>query len=511
MRGTYGFPVLTADQSRQMDAAAEKCGIPTAALMENAGRAVADVASEVADDGVFVAAGSGNNGGDALVAARILLGRRRRVVVGLSKPVDQLDGLAALNARRFLDAGGAIHPLAQVNWAEPDLVVDGLLGTGVSGPPRGAIAAAIDAINASGVPVVSIDIPSGLPADSSSEPALAVRAVVTVSLGSYKPALVHFPAAEWAGEIVLADIGFPVATYPTADSEVLSSLFVRDTLPQWNTDTNKGARGALVVIAGSRGMTGAPAMSCNAAVNAGAGLVFLACPEPLTPVMERKLTEAMVRAVPSNGKPRFTLESINAVLELASKAKAVVVGPGLSQSEDTGEFVEQLLPRLNVPVLLDADALNIIAATGVKPPRGAVLTPHPGEMARLMGVSIPEVQAARVDMARAAAERFDCTVVLKGAHTVVAAPGEPVVVNTVSHNVLATAGSGDVLSGIIGTLLAQGLPPMHAALAGVRWHGTMGVLAASKLGGTVGAATMIKYLPQAREEILLFDENEVLV
>lgn len=511
IRGTYGYPVLSAAACRQMDAAAEAYGIPTAVLMENAGRAVAVVASELSTEPMFVAVGSGNNGGDALVAARILQERRRRVVVGASRTLEELDGLVALNARRFLDAGGVIQPLDEVNWAEATLIVDGLLGTGVSGAPQGAIAAAIDAINASGVPVVSIDIPSGLFSDSCAHSSVAIRAAITVSLACYKHALIHFPAAEWAGEVILADIGCPAAAYPSADTEVLAALFVRDTLPQWKTDTNKGARGALVVVAGSRGMTGAPAMACNAAVNSGAGLVFLACPEPLAPVMERKLTEAMVRTVPSSGKARFTRESVEAVIELALKGKAVVVGPGMSQNEDTADFLSEVLPRLAVPALLDADALNIISVRGLLPPSNSVLTPHPGEMARLLGISIADVQADRVGSARAAAMKYDCVVVLKGAHTVVAAPGQPVVVNTVSHNVLATAGSGDVLSGVIGALLAQGLPPMHAALAGVRWHGTMGVLAASKVGGTAGAATMIKYLPQAREEILTTDEIEVLV
>lgn len=506
----YGYPVFSAAESRQMDAEAERYGLPTAVLMENAGRAVSNAVCRISARAVCVVAGSGNNGGDALVAARILHARGAKVSVVLSKPKTELTGLAALNARRCADDGVPVSD-SETTLSTHDIIVDGLLGTGLSGAPRGKAAELIGAINAAGCPVVSIDVPSGVDSDSTSAPDLAVRATTTVTLGCYKPCLVHYPAAEYAGQVVLADIGFPPKAYPTASQTVLSAGYVRDALPQWSLDTHKGKRGALLVIAGSRGMTGAPAMACNAAVNAGAGLVYLACPDPLVPVMEKKLTEAMVRPVPSCGRPRFTAESLDAVLQLMQSADAAVLGPGLSQGEGVAGFVEALLARVDKPILIDADALNIISSLGLTPPPNSVLTPHPGEMARLLGNTIAEVQGDRVSAVSAATDRFDAVVVLKGAHSLISGPGRPVVVNTISSNVLATGGSGDVLSGVIGALLAQGLPPMDAALCGVRWHGTMGVLAASRLGGTVGAATMLKLLPRAREEILTTNEVEVLV
>ncbi|HEY3413438.1 MAG TPA: NAD(P)H-hydrate dehydratase [Armatimonadota bacterium] len=493
-----------------MDAESERYGIPTALLMENAGRAVADAVCRSAPRSVCVVAGGGNNGGDALVAARMLYARGCKVGVVLSKPLSDLRGLAALNARRCADDGVTLEASAE-SISAYDIIIDGLLGTGIAGAPRGRTAELIQVINASGRPVISIDVPSGIDSDATTAPELAVRATTTVTIGCYKPALVHFPAAENAGQVLLADIGFPPLSFLAADSSVLSGGYVRERVPQWPKDAHKGRRGALLVVAGSRGMTGAPAMSCNAAVNAGAGLVYLACPDPLVPVMERKLTEAMARPVPSSGRPRFSPESIDPVLDLLKAAKAVVLGPGLSQGEGVPEFVAGFLARVGKPTLIDADALNILASLGLTPPPNSVLTPHPGEMARLLGTTVAEVQDDRVSAVRSAARAFNATVVLKGAHTLVCGPDGHVVVNTVSSNVLATGGSGDVLSGVIGALLSQGLSPMDAALVGVRWHGTMGVLAASRLGGTVGAATMLKLLPRAREEMLTTHEAEVLV
>jgi NAD(P)H-hydrate epimerase len=506
----YGYPILTAAQCRAMDAAvADDYGLPLAVLMENAGRAVAEAALRMGGRRIYLAVGHGNNGGDALVAARLLHAAGREVVAALIQPRESLNGLAALNAQRFADAGGCMVPSGAVDWRMADLIIDGLLGTGIAGPAREPAATVISAINDAGAPVLAIDVPSGMDADSGAAPELAVRADETVTLGAYKPALVHYPAASWAGTVRLADIGTPESMYPAVDAQVLDHRFVRGILPRWPLDSNKGKRGALLVIAGSRGMLGAAALSSQAATHAGAGLVYLAAPETLVPVYESKLTDQIIRPVPDGGEACFTPAAVEAALGLMEKADAVVVGPGLSHMDSVADFITALLPQITKPLLLDADALNIIAARSLKVPSHAVMTPHPGEMARLLETGIPEVQADRFASARRAADRFGCAIVLKGAHTVVAAPGRPEVVNLVSDPVLATAGTGDVLSGIIGALLAQGLDPFDAALAGVRWHGTTGLIAASKMGGTLGASDLLSILPRAREELLADNQSNL--
>jgi NAD(P)H-hydrate epimerase len=509
---TYGYPILTAAQTRALDESVEKdYGLPLAVLMENAGRAVACAVEEREPALIVAAVGAGNNGGDALVAARILKDRGYRVKAALTRPGKELEGLAALAWRRYVDAGGETTDASSVDWDACDVVIDGLLGTGLRGSPRPGVAEVIRAINASRARVVAVDVPSGLDSDSASAPECAVRADVTVALACYKPCHVHFPAAEWSGAVRLADIGVPPSLLPPNPPVVLGAAAVRRLLPCWGRETHKGARGRVAVVAGSRGMCGAAAMACVAAANSGAGLVYLANPEGLTPVFEVKLTETVLHPVPDIGAQRYTPESLDGVLATLAGADAAVIGPGIGQDPRTAAFVQSLLPRLDRPAVIDADALNIIATCGLTVPPNVVLTPHPGEMARLLGTGIGDVQADRLPAALQAASKFGCPVLLKGAHTVVAAPDGRAVVNTVSAPVLATAGSGDVLSGIIGSLLGQGVAPFEAALVGARWHGTAGVLAASKWGGTLGATEFLRWLSPAREEMLEDVDEEILV
>lgn len=508
----YGYPILTAAQTRALDVSVEReYGLPLAVLMENAGRAVASAVEERGPARVTAAVGAGNNGGDALVAARLLKDRGHCVKAALTRSGDALEGLAALAWRRYVDAGGETVDASGVDWEACDVIIDGLLGTGLRGSPRPGVAAVIDAINRSRADVIAVDVPSGLDSDSASAPDCAVRADVTVALGCYKPCHIHFPAAEWAGAVCLADIGVPPGLLPSQAPVVLSAAAVRSLLPRWGRETHKGARGRVAVVAGSRGMCGAAAMTCVAAANSGAGLVYLANPEGLTPVFEVKLTETVLHPVPDIGAQRYTPESLDGVLATLAAADAVVVGPGIGQDSRTAAFLQGLLPRLASPAVIDADALNIIAACGLAVPPDAVLTPHPGEMSRLLGITIDDVQADRLATALRAAAKFGCVVLLKGAHTVVAAPDGRAAVNTVSAPVLATAGSGDVLSGVVVSLLGQGVEPFEAALVGARWHGTAGVLAASKWGGTLGATEFLRWLSPAREEMLDDVDEEILV
>jgi len=506
----YGFPILDSSACRTMDAAVEaQTGLPLAVLMENAGRAVANASMEFDTHRVLVAAGSGNNGGDGFVTARILLARGVNVEVACVRPVDELSGPAQMNARRFLDEGGRVIPVKAANWSAASLIIDAFLGTGFSGPVRPPVNGIISSINAVSAPVLSIDVPSGLASDDCAEPECAVKADMTIALGCYKPSLVHYPACGYAGEVRLADIGFPATVYPEPGEAVLSSAFVRSVLPRWSGDSHKGKRGRLLVVAGSRGMLGAAALACEAATRAGAGLVYLACPEPLAPVFEAKLTNQVIRPVASDDLPYFTPASVDPICDMLASVDAVAIGPGISLNGESIDFTKALLPDIETPCVIDADGLNAIAE-GAVPPANSVLTPHPGEMSRLLRTSVDEIQNNRPASARKAAALYSAVVALKGAHTVVAGTQEPAVVNLASDASLATAGSGDILTGIIGALLAQGLTPFEAALAGVRWHGTAGVLAASTMGATPGATDILTLLGDAREEILNDDEMEYM-
>lgn len=515
MTNEYGFFVLTSAQTRAMDASVEsEYGLPLAVLMENAGRAVADRAMTHQPGRVLVAVGPGNNGGDAMVAARLLHTRGIDVMVVLSKSMDQLRNLSLLAARRFVDVGGNVRSFDGMDlddWRSADLIIDGLLGTGVTDPVRDPLDNMIWLINMSGVPVLSIDVPSGIASDRSSLPETAVRATETVTLGCWKPALVHYPAAEWAGQVILADIGFPAPVYPEPRAIVLQNSYVRCAILVTTGETHKGKRGTLAVIAGSQGMMGAAVLACQSAMRAGAGLVYLCCPESLAYVYASKLTEPILRPAPDGGKPYFTLDALDSVMRTVEISDAVVLGPGLGQDPETVDFLKALLPRIQKPLVFDADALNIAASHRLRPPAHTVMTPHPGEMARLLDQTVPEVQEDRFATVENAVKQFGCAVILKGAHSVIAAPDEPLVVNTRSHSSLATAGSGDLLSGILGALLSQSYSPFEAAVLGVRWHGTCGVLAASDIGETVGATQLLDYVSKARKEMLERDETEFLV
>lgn len=511
-RERTGYPVHSAEQSRAMDVAVEhEYGLPVAVLMENAGRAVADAAGRMGGRSIVVAAGPGSNGGDALVAARMLLGRRSRVCAMTTRPWESLTGLAGLAARRFADAGGEIHPPDSALFSSADLIVDGLLGTGLEGPVREPIATLIAGINAARCPTLSVDVPSGVRSDTGDEPEIAVAATRTVTFGAYKPALVHYPAAYRAGTVELADIGFPPSLYPRPRMIVLCSGFAREIMPVFQNDTHKGRRGTLMVAAGSRTMPGAAALVCRAATLAGAGLVSLACPDALTPIYGARLWDQILRPLPDGGTGHLGATALEVAFAARDEAAAVVFGPGISTLSDVAAFAEGFVPGTEVPLLLDADALNLLAERRFDVPPSSVLTPHPGEMARLLRCEVADVQADRRAAALEASDAFGCVVLLKGAHTVVAAPGEVPVVNLISDPVLATAGSGDVLSGVIGALLAQGVPPFDAALVGVRWHGTAGMLAASNRGETMGASDIAEWLPRAREEILNYEANDVVV
>lgn len=470
--GRERIPLLTAEESAAMDRlAAERAGVPERVLMENAGRAAAAIVDRLYPRGRVVAVvGSGNNGGDALVLARALhcWGRNVAFVAVGSRPPDR----SLLNGFPVEEIPAAQGPAA---LARADVVVDGVLGTGATGAPRGGAAQAIEWMNACGRPVVALDIPSGVDATTGEVHALAAAAAVTITFGWPKRGTLLFPGRAACGRLIAVEIGFPpwLLDDPLG-AELITPAWAAARLPRLRADAHKGTAGRLLVLAGSVGMAGAAALAGKAAVRAGAGLVRLASPGANRTILQTLVPEAV-----------YVDRDDAAALEAAcADASAVVAGPGLGRDDAAVAALERVLAATEgVPTLLDADALNVLAGREGALARAAsarplVITPHPGEMSRLTGDPIARIQQARIESASALAERTGCVVLLKGAPSVVAAPGEPVLVNTVGSSDVAKAGMGDHLSGVIGALLAAGLAPRDAAAAGLFVSGRAAELAA---------------------------------
>lgn len=491
--------VLTGGEMRNLDRRTiQERSVPVEALMENAGRCVAEEAERtwgpLSEKGIAVAAGKGNNGGDGLVAARHLWGTAARVEVFLSTPADALQGEAGMNLRRFQKLGGPVHEISDIPVEELTetlsrfhVIVDALLGTGISSPVTGGTARLIEAVNRSGRPVLSVDLPSGIHADTGKVMGTAVRATVTVTLGLPKRGLLVFPGAEKAGRLCVADIGFPpdlIGEIPSALNWVTPAEVSR-MLSHRAAESHKGVFGHVLVVAGSRGKGGAGVLAAHAALRVGAGLATLALPAGLEPDLPSRPAEVMTLPLPATAEGSIGRGATEILLKAAQGMKAVALGPGLSTHPDTVRLVRDLIPELTVPMVIDADALNGLAGQTdiLKKLRApAVLTPHPGEMARLIASTPEAVQADRLASASEWVGRYPVTLVLKGARTIVAYPNGTINVNSTGNPGMASAGTGDALTGMIAGLIAQGYDPQGAALLGVYLHGLAGDMAAAELG-----------------------------
>lgn len=488
--------VVTGEQMRGIDQAAMRdFKIPSLILMENAGKAAADKAAALVKPGerVVVLAGKGGNGGDALVAARYLHNWGYRVKLFYLTPEDQLKGDTAVNADicRALGIESCVLderqlPKLKITFAMSQLIIDGMLGTGVSGPLTGLVEHVVEMVNESSCMVLSIDIPSGLPAKSGRPQGACVKADYTVTLGAPKLGMIQYPGLEFVGELTVADIGLPPSLFDSSSYHLVEAGDVQRLLPPRPADSHKGTYGRLFILAGSVGMTGAAALAAKAALRSGGGLVTLAVPASLNPVFEMKLTEAMTLPLPEEPEGVIGYRGKDTISKFLSSCNAWAVGPGLTTQGEVSHLVADLLAEFDLPAVVDADGLNGLAKTGgierLKAPEKVVLTPHPGELARLLHTDVETVQADRVEIARASAVSFGTTVVLKGARTVIAGPDSSVYINPTGNPGMATGGSGDALTGIIASFLAQGVAPMAAAVCGVYLHGLAGDLASAHKG-----------------------------
>lgn len=492
-------PLYEAAEMRAVDAwAIDEQGVPSLDLMERAGIGLARVTAATAGGGpIRVVIGKGNNGGDGLVAARILREDGHEVDVLSVSPLDELRGDPADNLQRF--PGEPPRPFEPGALAGSGAVVDALLGTGFSGEPREPVAGAIRAINEQDAPVVACDVPSGVDASTGEAHGEAVRAVVTATFHGSKVGLWVEPGKTLAGRVEVVEIGVPRGAPPPAAVGLITDR-VLARVPSRERVGSKFSSGTVVVVGGAHGLTGAPTMAALAAQRTGAGYVQVAVPRSVELVFELKLLEAMTRALPDDDGAHMPAGA-DEVEELAQRANALALGPGIGRSDGALEFAREVARRVDKPLLIDADGLNAHAGRLdllAGRPGPTVLTPHAGELARLLGTESSEIEEHRLASARAAAEQSGCVVVLKGDDSIVAAPGGPVAISPGATPALATAGTGDVLSGITATFLAKGLGAFEAAAAGVLAHARAGQLAAARYGADhVVAGDVIEALPEA--------------
>ncbi len=481
-------------EMREIDRTAiEAFGIPALTLMDRAGRAVAEAALDVAGPkGRFVViCGGGNNGGDGYVAARFLRGAGRDARVFALVTAERLSPDAQAVREQAQRAGVPIDEgveLAPLDAGVGDVVIDAIFGTGLARAPDGPFAEAIariDSARVAGARVVAVDVPSGLSADTGKPLGPCVRADRTVTFGFDKRGLVLHPGSTYAGEVTVADIGIPpeAARRVPVGCEMLTDVEVRVLVPPRARDAHKGDAGRLLVVAGSPGKTGAAHLALAGALRGGAGLVTLASREEVLPFALAGRPEATSVVLPGEGP--LSRGDLQPLLAAAKDVQAIAIGPGIPRGPETAELLRAFLERARLPAVLDADALNALAdAPSVLPSLGVplVVTPHPGEMARLCGVSIAEVQMDRIGIAVDHARAWKATVVLKGAGTIVADPEGPPALVPRGNPGLATGGTGDVLTGLCGALLAGGLPPPAAARVAAYVHAKAGDLAAARFG-----------------------------
>jgi NAD(P)H-hydrate epimerase len=518
------WPLVGAAAMRALDRhTIETLGVRGELLMESAGRAVAEVvlAERAAAGGgeVLVACGAGNNGGDGLVVARHLALLGVPVRVALVADAKRLAPDAAANRERARRAGVRID--ATLRAAGAGVIVDALLGTGLTRPVTGPPAAAIRRINAARprARVVAVDLPSGLDADTGQVLGAAVQADVTVTIALPKLGLALEPGRSLAGRIIVARIGIADrAPGVRPDAALWTAAAAAARLPARPRHGHKGTFGHVLVVAGSRGKTGAAALTAEAAARAGSGLVTIACPAGVNEILEVKCTEMMTAPVPDTAEGALATAALAPILALARERDVVALGPGLGREDETQKLVRDLVVRLARPLVVDADGLFPFAAESARRGKGAVaapsawkarkaatiLTPHPGEAARLLGSSAEDVNRDRLAAARRLAEATGAVVLLKGAASVVAGPDGRAVVNPTGGPTLGTGGTGDVLTGLVAALLAQGVEPFEAAALGAWLQGRAGDRLAARRGAAgILAGEVAAELPAVREELRL--------
>lgn len=512
--------LVTAEQMRAIDRRAiEGIGIPGLELMENAGRGIAEFirdrvfAGKPAGKRVAVLCGAGNNGGDGYVIARYLHSWGAVPQVFLLADREKIKGDALANLTKLDDLemevfGAEITPEPGA-LSEDDLLIDAVFGTGFHGEVREPLKSILETVNQAGVPVLAVDTPSGVDINNGSIGGVGVRATYTATLALPKLGHYFYPVRGYCGHIEVIDIGIPeqVVEEQGIETNLITDEMVCEWVPQHDPTAHKGDCGKLFIVAGSTGMTGAAVMAAESAMRAGSGLVKVGVPASLNDILEVKLTEAMTRPLPELRRPRcLALRSLGVILEEMRVADALCIGPGIGRHHETIELVQRLVKKLDRPAVIDADGLFPFSGETAllrECEAPLVLTPHIGEFARLTGLGIGEVKADRIKSLQTYASEIGKVVLLKGAPTLVATPNGKLYVSQTGNPGMATGGSGDVLTGVIGALLGYGIEATYAAAAGAYLHGLAGDIAATESGvfGLV-AGDILSSLPDAFIEVL---------
>lgn len=511
--------LVTAEQMRGLDnGAIHKCNVPSLELMENAGRRTVDVMLEKYGDplgrNVAIFVGPGNNGGDGLVIARLLAAKLARPVVFLLVPTDKLKGDSAHNYARLLelpvkiievqDEGDLLEAtgmLASECWA----AVDAVFGTGLTRDVAGIFAAAVNIINEAPCPVIAVDIPSGLNSDTGTVLGSCVKADITVTFGQAKIGQVIYPGRECTGFLEVVDIGIPEKVVDEAGIRLeLLTGDVGRWLPARFPNAHKGTYGHLLIVAGGLGKTGAALLCGSGGLRSGAGLVTLCVPYEINSIIQSGLWEAMTVPLQSTSQGILSIEDFTVIKDTLQGKKTLVMGPGIGSASETAELITRLYCEIEIPTVVDADALNILAADTrlLRKARGErLLTPHPGEMSRLTGLDAATILDNRLEITREFAMNHKIHLILKGADTLVCDPAGNMAINPTGNAGMATGGMGDVLSGMLGGFMAQGLSPWQAACLGVYSHGLAGDRLAEETASGFLASELADQLPFILEDL----------
>lgn len=518
---------LTREDSQTTDKyTIDEIGIPGMVLMENAGRTIFEKAREIlnARGGIsaYILAGKGNNGGDGFVVARYLLEEHVDVMVFHIAPADEYTGDAATNFNILRQLTENLYYTPSVTDLEEiassllpaDVLVDGLLGTGIQGAPRSPFDEFIHWLNSYNAPTVSIDIPSGVDANTGQIPGVAVSAVATVTMGFKKTGLLFSPGRDFAGEITVADIGIPSVAldhttqiyYLPGDDDIHYRLPVRA------SDVYKHRAGKVFTLCGAKGFTGAATLVSEASLRVGAGLVLAGVPNSLNSILETKLTEVISVPLPETDQQTYSIDAYPEVASYFEWSHVLALGSGITRQQEPQELAQKILANYTKIAVVDADAAVSFAGENLEKlkisPAQLILTPHWGEFIKISGYSMNDLTDDRLGIAQAFAQEYQVTLVLKGAPTVVAGPEGQVFINTTGNSGMATAGSGDALTGMIAGLVAQNLSPIDAALTGVYLHGLAGDLAKNALTEySLTAGSLIRYLPTALQHIQEYYEQ----
>lgn len=491
--------IATGQMMRSIDEAATvQYNIPGIILMENAALSVVEVIVDkvkaLKQPKVIVIAGKGNNGGDGFCIARHLYQKNIDVVILFVGDTQNITGDALINYKIVCSIGIPIHIVnsndalskAQMLLSQSDITVDALIGTGLHAGTYGLVKDTIDRVNTYSQYILAVDIPSGVNSETGQVETSAVKANMTVTFALIKQGLLLYPGCEYVGELVCKDIGIPARLIETMNikSNTITDFDVAKLLPKRVPRSNKGTYGKLMVIAGSDEMTGAPILTSKAAYKTGVGLVNLVSTDKVVSVAQTHLIENVYTVVPSK-EGKLCLYSYDVIKDSIHKSSAIAVGPGLGQGLEVTKFIEKLLYSVNCPIVIDADGLNALkfnvdCLKALKAP--VVITPHPMEMSRLTGISVEDILSNTIEVAKDFSKKNQVITLLKDARTIIASPEGDVYINTTGNSSMAKAGSGDVLTGIIGALLAQHIEPLIAAALGAYIHGHAAQLASQKLG-----------------------------